>query len=168
LKDSIAVRLGGSYAVAPREVALHAGGFYENRGIDAAYASVDSFAFARFGVGFGMTVRLGSVDLLAAYGHIFQETVEVVPPPHEPVEDFEAGDPTSGFDQRVGGTFAANGTRVGGVVLADPDAPSKGDAVARGQQSSAAPAPARPERVINAGKYTASFDVISVGLQYHF
>lgn len=168
--DSIVVRAGGSYSVIPRALALEAGAFFETRGLDPAYASVDVFAFQRIGMGFGLMARTGDFDLLAAYGHIFQETVEVAPPPHQRVEQANRSDPSSGFDQRVGGTFGADGTRMGGSVLGDPSAPSvaNADAVARAQASSAAPSPARPDRVINAGRYTASFNIISVGAVYHF
>jgi hypothetical protein len=56
------------------------------------------------------------------------------------------------------------------MVLEDPDAPDPGsaDAVARLQQQAAVTTAARPERIINAGKYTAAFDVFSIGLTYHF
>jgi hypothetical protein len=170
LKDSAAVRLGGSYSVLPRKLAVHAGSFFETRGLDPAYASIDSFAFQRVGIGLGVMGRLGSFDLIASYAHIFQETVEVAPPPHQNVEDADPNDPTSGFDQRVGGTFGPDGERVGGFVLEDPDAPDPddADAVARQAATSAAPSPSRPDRVINAGKYTAAFDVISVGMTYHW
>jgi hypothetical protein len=170
LLDSIAVRLGGSYSVLPRTLALHAGGFYESRGADPAYAHVESFAFARVGVGVGVMVRLGDFDLTAAYSHIFQETIEVAPPPHELAEDYDRDDPTRGFDKRVGGTLEADGTRSGGYVLEDPDAPDPedADAVASYRQSTATGAQARGERVVNAGKYTAAFDVISIGASYHF
>lgn len=166
--DSIAVRLGGSFSVLPQVLQVHAGGFFESRGIEASYVTVDSFALARVGVGAGVMFRLDSVDLFAGYGHIFQETVEVVSPRHQNVEDHVDGDVQSGFDKRVGGTFNGLGQRVGGYVLEDPDEPSSGDAVAKGQQASALPSPARPDRVINAGKYTASFDTITVGVQYRY
>lgn len=170
LQDSIAVRLGGSYSIVPRTLALHAGTFFESRGLDPAYATVESFAFARVGVGVGLMARLGNFDVTAAYGHIFQETIEVAPPPHQSATDFDPNDPTTGFDKRVGGSFAANGERIGGHELDDPDAPdpADADAVASFQQTPAAPSPARAERVVNAGKYTASFDVISIGASYHF
>jgi hypothetical protein len=166
--DSVAVRLGGSYAVLPQQLQVHAGSFFESRGIETSYAGIDSWAFARIGVGLGAIFRIDSVDLYASYGHIFQETLEIVSPPHQNVEDHVDGDPASGFDKRVGGRFNGLGQREGGVVLEDPSEPSSGDAVAKGQQASALPSPARPDRVINAGKYTASFDIISVGVQYRY
>jgi hypothetical protein len=170
LRDSVTVSAGGSYSVIPRTLALEAGTFFETRGMDPAYASVDVFDFQRIGFGVGLMARVGDFDLLAAYGHIFQETLEVAPPPNQNVEQAKKTDPTSGFDQRVGGSFSPDGTRLGGSVLSDPSAPSprQADAVAREQAISAAPSPARPDRVVNAGRYTASFDVISIGAIYHF
>jgi long-subunit fatty acid transport protein len=170
LRDSVMVSAGGSYSVVPRTLALEAGTFFETRGMDPAYASVDVFDFQRIGFGVGLMARVGDFDLLAAYGHIFQETLEVAPPPHQNVEQAKFRDPTSGFDQRVGGTITVDGTRVGATVLSDPSAPlpRQADAVARQQATSAAPSPMRPDRVINAGRYTASFEVISVGAIFHF
>jgi hypothetical protein len=170
LKDSASVRLGGSYAVLPRKLVVHAGGFFESRGVDPAYADIDAFAFQRVGVGVGLVVRLGSFDLQGAYGHIFSETLDVAPPPHQAVDNAVAGDPRSGFDKRVGGSIGSNGSRVGGVVLDDPKAPALGnaDAVAAKTQQSAVVTPYQPNRVINAGKYEARFNVVSVGVVYHF
>jgi hypothetical protein len=172
LEDSIAVRLGGSYSLLPKRLALQAGGFFETRGVDPAYLGIDSFAMQRFGIGGGAMVRFGDLDLIAGYTHIFQDTVEIEPPPHESVDGLtrqEAEeDVTRGFDQQVGGTFAL-GRRTGGVVLEDPDAPApgQGDAVARLRQM-AAVHQATPERIINAGKYSAAFNIVSVGMIYHF
>ncbi|MGD8860552.1 MAG: hypothetical protein PVI30_11120 [Myxococcales bacterium] len=167
--DSWVARLGGSYSVLPRSVAVHGGVFYESRGVDPAYVNIDSFALARVGVGLGLMWRVGGLDLTAGYGHIFQETLEVAPPPHQPVEDTDPDEVTSGFDQRVGGEFRG-GVRQGGMLLEDPDAPdpSSADAVARLQQQAGASSTAKPERIINAGKYTAAFDIFSVGVTYHF
>lgn len=159
LEDSLALRVGGSYALLPGTLQLHVGGLVENRGIDPDYANIDSFSFRRIGVGFGVSVRLGDYDLRAAYGHIFQETLEVAPPPHQDRQDAVAGDVTSGFDKRVAGE-----------VLEDPDAPSPQDAdgVARLEQNAIAETDDKPQRVINAGRYEADFHVVSVGLTYHF
>jgi hypothetical protein len=168
LQDVYTVRFGGSVSVLPRKLMLNAGGFYESRGVDPAYADIDTFAFRRIGTGIGAVVRLGSFDLAMGYGHVFSETLNVAPPPHQNVEATKLGDPTSGFDQRVGGTF--NGTRVGGVVLPDPSAPPPGggDATAAKAQQSAAPTKGQPDRVVNAGRYTAAFNLVSVSVVYHF
>jgi hypothetical protein len=170
LKDVITARVGGSYAFMPRRLTAHAGGFYESRGVEPEYADIDSFSFQRIGLGFGLTLRVGSLDLQAGYGHIFSETLDVTPPPHQNLEAAVPGDPRSGFDKRVGGTFGSDGVRAGGVVLEDTraPAPSKADAVAAKTQQSAVVTTYQPNRVINAGKYTAHFDVVSVGVVYHF
>jgi long-chain fatty acid transport protein len=170
LMDSVAVRAAGSLALLPRMLAVHAGVFYETRGIVPEYANIDSFALARVGFGFGVMGRAGDFDLVAAYGHIFQETLELAPPRHKNVEDANPDEPIKTSDQRVGGVWDAHGDREGGTVLMDPEAPSasQADGVARGQQNSALPNAQKPERVVNAGKYTAAFNIISVGAVYHF
>ena len=117
------VRLGGSYALLPRELALHAGGFYESRGVQPAYADVDTFAFARVGLGLGVVYRFGKWDLRAGYAHIFSETMDAAPPPHQNVEAAVPGDPRSGYDKRVGGSFTDEGTRDGGVISKIPTLP---------------------------------------------
>jgi hypothetical protein len=169
LTDSIAVRAGGSFSIVPRTVAVEGGAFFETRGIDPAYLSIDSFALSRFGFGVGALIRVGDFDLMAAYGHIFQETLEIAPSEHEIAQMGKADDPTRGFDQRVGVDFTTDeGDQ--GVVLRDPAAPTiaKADAVGRLQPSSVVTGTAFSERVINAGKYTAAFNIISVGAVYHF
>jgi len=152
LLDSYALRLGGSYSVLPRKFAVNAGVFYESRGVDLAYADIDTFAFRRIGTSIGIMARFGWWDLRVGATHIASETVEVAPSPQQ--------------SQVVGGSFDSLGNRVGGKVLADPAAPSpsQADAVAAKPQSSTG----NRNAIINAGRYTASFDVLSVGLTYHF
>ena len=164
LKNSIALRLGGSFNPIPDLLGFSAGVFYESRGIEPAYASIESFAFRRLGVGMGAVVRLGSFDLLASYSHIFGEELEVAPPPHAPRSEGSA-DPTSGFDKRI----YRDGELTEGPVE-DPRAPDPddADAVARFQQVAAASLADRRARVVNAGRYTASFDVFSVGVVYRY
>jgi len=143
----------------PRSLQFHAGAFYESRGVEPAFANIDNFAFQRVGVGGGLMLRLGDFDLSAGYAHIFSEEMDIAPPPHQNRQDADPDDPQSGFDKRVGG-----------VVLEDPAAPDPADAdgVAAYQQASLVQGTGRPERVVNAGRYTAAFDVISVGATYHF
>jgi hypothetical protein len=170
LLDSFVVRLGGSYAVLPRRLMAQAGAFYESRGVEPAYAEIDSFAFRRLGLGLGFVLRLGDFDVTAAYAHVFSESLEIAPPPHQNLEDLTPGAVRSGFDQRVGGAFDMEGTRQGGVVLGDPEAPAPedADAVAAKTQRAAAATVSRPNRVTNAGKYTAAFNIVSVGVVFHF
>ena len=71
-KDVIGVRLGGDYVVVPNRLAVRAGGFFETRGQDPAYANIDFVPAQRFGVTGGATYRIGSsFDVLAAFGHVF-------------------------------------------------------------------------------------------------
>lgn len=167
LRDSLALRLGGSYHPLPGRLGFNAGVFFENRGIDPAYASVDSFAFNRLGLGVGAVLRLGDFDLLLSYSHIFQETVEVAPPAHAPASEADPDDPTSGFDQRI----AENGS-VEGVQDPTPDPrapdPADADGIASYQQAAAFETGQRRRRTVNAGRYRASFDVLSVGVVYRF
>jgi hypothetical protein len=169
LKNSYALRVGGSYSVLPKRFAVNFGAFYESRGVDLAYADITTFAFQRIGMGTGLTFRFGPWDLRLSAAHILSETVELAPPPHQPVSAWNPNDPRSGFDKRVGG-FANPDTRSGGTIIDDPSAPSpsRATAVAAKTQSSAASSVAQPNRVINAGRYTASFDILSVGVAYHF
>jgi hypothetical protein len=160
LVDSFAVRLGGSYAFFPRIAAINGGLFYESRGVDPDYANIDTFAFQRIGFGVGFVTRLGAFEFSSGFSHIFQEDLLVAPPGHQERQQGDPDDPSSGFDQRVNG-----------VVQEDPDAPSssEADGTARLQQ----PAIAASEmigyrRVVNAGKYTAGFSVLSLGLSYRF
>lgn len=160
--DSVALRLGGSYNPLPGRLGLSAGGFFESRGIDPAYASLDSFAFARLGLGLGAVLRVGPFDLRVAYQHIFQETVDVLPPPHQP-RTAATNDPRSGFDQRI-----YRDGKLDNEPFVDGSVPDRGDAVAAAQQSALFETDRRRARVINAGRYTASFNVISVGAAYRF
>jgi hypothetical protein len=112
----------------------------------------------------GLQLRFGSIDLSAAYAHIFSETLEVAPPPHQARED-ATDDPQSGFDERV----YRDGVLTDGPRR-DPAAPSakNADAVASYQQPAVFESSDLPRRVVNAGKYTASFDVVSVAFAYRF
>jgi hypothetical protein len=143
LQNSYALRLGGSYSFLPRKLAVNAGLFYESRGVDLAYADITSMAFQRVGASIGMVFRFGSWDLRLGAMHIASETIEVAPAPKQ--------------DQ-----FLSSQAR---VSLPDPDAPpaARADAVAAKHQTTAAKSP-----IINAGRYTASFDVLSAGFAYHF
>ncbi|MBN1654509.1 MAG: hypothetical protein JXA30_12125 [Deltaproteobacteria bacterium] len=163
LKDTIAVRLGGSYSVFPRLASINTGVFFESRGVDPDYANIDLFAFQRIGIGVGILTSFGAFESITSYTHIFEEEVLVAPPEHDDYFNSSSRDATKGFDKRVGGSE--------GVVLEDPDAPSpsEADGVARLRQSALADRdPQRFGRVVNAGKYTGGYDIISLGLVYRF
>jgi long-subunit fatty acid transport protein len=163
-KNYMGVRLGGTYNVLPSKLSVSAGAFFETRGVEPSYANIDTFAFARFGFGLGLQMRFGSIDLSAAYAHIFSEALDVAPPPHQPRQD-ATDDPQSGFDQRIyrDGVLSDR-------PRTDPAAPSPkaADGVASFQQPAVFDSADLPRRVVNAGKYTASFDVVSVAFAYRF
>lgn len=160
--NSMVVRVGGSYNPLPGRLGLSAGAFYESRGVEPAYATIESFAFGRVGVGLGVQLRFGSIDFSAAYAHIFQETVDVAPPPHQPREE-ATDDPTSGFDQRI----YEDGQLTDGPKK-DPSAPADGDATASWQQQGVFESAERRRRVVNQGRYVANFNVLSVAFAYRF
>jgi hypothetical protein len=162
LQDVLALRLGGSVNVVPGRLQISAGGFYQTRAVDAAYASIASYGFARVGLGLGVMVRLGSIDLEAAYGHIFQETLEIVPPAHQPATE-ASDDPRSGFDQRI-----YDDGQLSSAPVRDPRVPASGDAVAALQQPAAFESNTARRRVVNAGRYSASFNVVSISVVHRF
>ncbi len=68
-KDVFGVRLGGEYVALPGRLAVRAGGYFETKGQDAAYLNPDFQVSQKIGIAGGATVRLGSVDVSAAYQH---------------------------------------------------------------------------------------------------
>jgi hypothetical protein len=162
--DNYALRVGGSWTALPGTLQASAGAFYQSRSVEAAYVDVGNFGLARIGFGLGARVRLGPVDLTAAYSHIFQETLEVAPPNHEPREE-GSDDPRRGFDQRVyeDGVLSER-------PLRDPraPAPADADAIAAGRQTAIFESEDQRARVVNAGKYTAGFNVFSIAVTHRF
>src|SRR5262249_42893602 len=75
-RDVVGVRLGGDFVVLPNLLALRTGGFFESSGQDDAHLNVDFDASWRFGLSAGATVRLGPVDVAAAYQHTFYGTLD--------------------------------------------------------------------------------------------
>ncbi|MBW2525121.1 MAG: hypothetical protein JRI23_13140 [Deltaproteobacteria bacterium] len=75
-RDTLGVRLGGDYYVIPDLLALRAGGFFESSASNDEYLNIDFHVAERIGVGGGLTVRLGPVDLSAAYQHTFFGTID--------------------------------------------------------------------------------------------
>jgi hypothetical protein len=158
------VRLGGSLTVIPNKLGVSAGGFFQTRSVEPSYASLDNFGFRRVGLGLGVNVRLGKFDVMAAYSHVFQETITVAPPDHEPRTDATDA-PESGFDTRI-----YRDGRLSDRPSPDPAAPSpkNADGVAKVTQTAVFESDDLRRRVVNAGRYTAGFDVVSVGAVYHF
>lgn len=76
-KDTLAVRLGGDYAVVPSVLTLRAGGYYETAVADPAYASVDFPSGPQVGGGLGASMFLGPLELALAYHLRVQPSVYV-------------------------------------------------------------------------------------------
>ena len=75
-RDVLGVRLGGDLAVIPKRLALRAGGFFETKGQLDNYLSIDFNAAQKAGLSAGGTLRLGPVDVSAAYQHTFFGTLD--------------------------------------------------------------------------------------------
>jgi long-subunit fatty acid transport protein len=76
-RDTIAVKLGGDYAVIPDQLTLRGGGFYESAVSDAAYANVDFSSGPKIGGSVGASIFFGRMELAVAYQLRFQPTVSV-------------------------------------------------------------------------------------------
>lgn len=70
-RDVVGVRLGGDFVVLPSLLAIRAGGFFESKGQDDADLTLDFDLGWRVGIGGGTTVRVGPVDVSAAFQHTF-------------------------------------------------------------------------------------------------
>jgi hypothetical protein len=160
--DSYALRLGGSWNVLPGGLQASAGAFYQSRSVQADYVNIDNFGLTRLGLSLGLKVRMGPLELMASYAHIFQETLDVAPPPHEPHE-LATDDPHRGFDQRISMDGQASAQPV-----PDPRVPARIGAIASARQTAVLQSADMRAQVINAGRYTAGFDVISVALTHRF
>ncbi len=75
-RDVIGVRLGGDFVAIPNRLSLRAGGFFETKGQSDEYLNIDFHASEKGGVSLGGTVRLGPVDVSAAYQHTFYGTLD--------------------------------------------------------------------------------------------
>jgi hypothetical protein len=160
--DAIALRLGGSWNVMPGFLQASGGAFFQSRSVRADYVSIDNYGLARLGVGIGLMMRLGPLEVIASYAHIFQETVEIAPPSHEPREQ-ATDDPRRGFDQRI----YEDGVLSAQPVL-DSRVPVRATGVAAVRQNAVFESEAMRARVVNAGRYKAGFDILSIAVTHRF
>lgn len=75
-KDTVSFRLGGELVPIASVLALRAGAWFETPGQDDADLNVDFHNGWRLGASGGATVRLGPVDISAAYQHTFFGTLD--------------------------------------------------------------------------------------------
>lgn len=72
-KDTLSLRLGGTYNLAAMPLSLSAGTYYETGAVPNNYTNLDFMSFDRLGVGGGVRFAVATdIDLTLAYNHIFQ------------------------------------------------------------------------------------------------
>ncbi len=140
-KDSLSVRLGGDYNVMPGLAAVRLGFSFETKGVEDGYEQLDFLPFMRFGAHLGLTLRLGRFDVSLAYAHI-QQVATTVSPADARITQVSA-------DARYG-ELCTEGTCL------------------RGYPPSTGPSNFGQGTVVNTGRYTSNFDIVSLGLTYHF
>ncbi|HKU42387.1 MAG TPA: hypothetical protein VJR89_29715, partial [Polyangiales bacterium] len=164
-RDQISVRLGGSYNVLPGSFGVSAGVHYENRGVDPSYMQVDYWPLQRIGLHAGVRVRISNAfDLLFSYAHVFQETLVVGAPTHEPFSEI-------GMEYAMTGSVSNIDKRVGTPPSPGPleePSPGPGDGEARLTQNFAKALPGTPPAIINAGSYRSDLDIFSAGVNLYF
>lgn len=72
-RDTVSVRLGGTWNAGGEHFALSLGGYYESGAVPENYENLDYLSFDRFGLGFGLSGKAGPVHLSLSYAHVFQE-----------------------------------------------------------------------------------------------
>lgn len=76
-KNQYIFRIGGDFNAIPGVFGARAGFSYESDGVKDGFEQLDFQPFRRFGLHAGATVRvLDSIDLSAAYTHLFQEDID--------------------------------------------------------------------------------------------
>jgi long-chain fatty acid transport protein len=75
--DTVAIKLGGDYALIPDKLTLRGGVYYETAVANAAYANVDFPGGQEIGATVGASVFFGHVELAAAYEARVQPAVTI-------------------------------------------------------------------------------------------
>lgn len=75
-KDVFGVRLGGEAVILPSILSARAGIFYESKGQDDQNLNIDFHLGERVGLSAGASVRVGPVDITAAFQHTFFGTLD--------------------------------------------------------------------------------------------
>jgi hypothetical protein len=166
--DQISARLGGTYNVLPGLLALSLGAHYENRGVDPAYMQIDYWPVSRVGLHAGVKVRVGrTIDIVASYAHIFQETLVVAAPP-------------AGVGSKISDVYTMTGV-VNQIDKHSGAAPRGTDPPERLEVPPANPAgtagltenltrvvAGSPPFIVNSGTYRSNIDVFALGLHVHY
>ena len=72
-KDTMSVRLGGTWNAVKDLFSVSAGGFWESGATPQNYSNVDFPSFMRFGAAGGVRFRFRGTELSASYMHVFQQ-----------------------------------------------------------------------------------------------
>jgi long-subunit fatty acid transport protein len=72
-RDTVSVRLGGTYAVIPSMLEVSLGGYWEQGATPLNYTHLDFLSVDRMGLGTGLTYKTKRVELTLAYSHVFQD-----------------------------------------------------------------------------------------------
>ncbi len=143
-RDSYSMRLGGDFNIIPGTFSIRAGVSFEGKGVTDGYEQLDFFPLMRLGGGLGATLRFGRFDLSLSYAFI-QQFATTVTNEDGAVRQINAAER---FGQLA--CEAEEGC--------DPDNIEQVDERTDFGQST----------IINIGRYTSRFNVVSLGLTYHF
>lgn len=169
-KDQISARVGGTYNLFPGLFAISLGAHYETRGVDPAYMQLDYWPVSRLGLHAGVMLRVSrTIDLIASFSHIFQETLVVAAPDHKTgeaiyEEEYKVTGKVSNVDKRSG-TPPSRGMPAPVMEEIKPTSP---DGSARLTQNLTKTAAGEPPVIINSGTYRSGMNVLAVGMNVHF
>ena len=120
------------------------------------------------------------IDLVASFGHIFQETITAEPPPHQlrqEISECWAGtkmDPTvtcqapAGQIRTIDKSIGKTGPNREPPPVMNEPAHGKGNGSARLAQQVTITAASQPPYIVNSGKYRSNIDVIAFGVNVHY
>jgi long-chain fatty acid transport protein len=141
--DTYGVRLGGEFNAIPEKLGIRAGAFFQTKGQDEQYLNLDFHPGQMFGLYIGATARVTkSLDLSVGYGHIFVKA----------------------FDN------TAQGGKLRALIASEPDNAAGPDYYTECNQPGYTQ-PSEPFRscaIINTGRMTSSYNIVSLGGTYHF
>lgn len=163
-QDQLAIRLGGDWNILPGKFALRLGVSYETSALATQTRTVndgmsdleirdrmdgiDFYPRDRIGAHIGATVRFGRFDLSMAYAHIHQFTHDV-------------GESDANFRQTAAAYWLLE-NQCRQTDGCNPNDPRQVEALG------ANPTQDVDGTIVNAGTYSSFFDVVSLGLTYHF
>ncbi|MEM9067973.1 MAG: hypothetical protein AAGE52_05680 [Myxococcota bacterium] len=145
-KDSLSFRLGADWNAVPGFLAARLGLSYETKGVEGGYEQFDFMPFQRTGLHLGLTLRFGRFDLSVAYAHIWQTSVTV----------------REGRGEQINADFRTT------QINCENDAVCSAQDPEEQRRQAAEDSNFGAGTIVNAGRFTSNFDVLSLGLTYHF